>query len=474
MWSLCLMTLKGHSKEVTSVAVSPDGTRIVSGSKDGTLRVWDSGNGEVIAVLRGHPHGVRAVAYTRDGARIASGGFLEGRMCLWDATTFHELLELRGHRRSVNSVSSSPEGDRIASGSDDHSVRIWDVSTGDCLATLEGHPEAVESVAFFPDGLRLALSSCDRVHIWDLATRDCITILEDQSRYVRFTALSPDGSRIMYRSGFDTAAIRSVSDQASLVTLRGHTRPFASAVFSPAGDCIVSGSGDNTVRLWDATTGECLATFKGHTRDASTVDFSPNGRWIVSGSHDSTVKIWDASAVNQGTVQDTRFDPRTFQSLAFSSDGSRLASLGTGKLVQVIDTANGNVVVSFKARLGYALGWRADFSLDNSKLILHNDLPTLAMHLHKSQWGPFAFDAITGVPITDIEVTLADAYYPIHTPFALKDGRIMRHDVSPSQVICILPTFLSPTLTAFSEPINGEVRAAILCEDRLLILHVRL
>ena len=120
----CLKTLEGHSSWVNSVAYSPKGTRIVSGSVDETIKIWDANTGECLKTLEGN-----------------SG--------------------------IVNSVAYSPDGTKIVSGSLDRTVKIWDENTGQCLKTLEGHPYWVYSVAYSPDGTKIISGSCDKtIKIW--------------------------------------------------------------------------------------------------------------------------------------------------------------------------------------------------------------------------------------------------------------------------------------------------------------------
>jgi WD40 repeat protein len=103
-----------------------------------------------------------SVAFSPDGDRIISGSW-DHSVRVWDGKTGEQLRELKGHTDTVNSVTFSPDGDRIISGSWDHSVRVWDAKTGEQLRELKGHTDAVCSVAFSPDGDRIVSGSCDHV-----------------------------------------------------------------------------------------------------------------------------------------------------------------------------------------------------------------------------------------------------------------------------------------------------------------------
>jgi WD40 repeat protein len=149
------------------VAFSPDGRRIVSGSEDKTLKIWDADTGEETLTLRGHSARVLSAASSPDGRRIVSGGW-DTRLKVWDADTGEEALTLRGHTRPVFSVAFSPDGRRIVSGSWDKTLKVWDANTGEETLTLRGHSDQVRSVVFSPNGDRIVSGSEDgTLKIWD-------------------------------------------------------------------------------------------------------------------------------------------------------------------------------------------------------------------------------------------------------------------------------------------------------------------
>ena len=119
---------QGAHGYVCSVAFSPDGKRIVSGSDDKTLKVWDATSGQEMLTLKGHTGDVMSVAFSPDGKRIVSGSD-DKTLKVWDAATGQETLTLKGHTNAVSSVAFSPDGKRIVSGSGDQTVKVWDASS---------------------------------------------------------------------------------------------------------------------------------------------------------------------------------------------------------------------------------------------------------------------------------------------------------------------------------------------------------
>jgi WD40 repeat protein len=213
-WETGMSILYGHSRSVNSVAYSSDGLRIVSGSDDKTVRIWDAISGTVQHTLEGHTKWVNSVAFSSDGLRIVSCSYDE-TVRIWDAVSGTIQHTLEGHTSSVESVAFSSDGLCIVSGSYDKTVRIWDAISGTVQHTLDGHTDWVMSVNFSPDGLRIVSGSHDNtVRIWDVIS-----------------------GTVQH-------------------TLDGHTRPVNSVAFSSGGLRIVSGSTDKTVRIWDANTGK--------------------------------------------------------------------------------------------------------------------------------------------------------------------------------------------------------------------------
>ena len=329
--------LTGHTDWVWSVAFSPDGGTLASGSGDGTVRLWDALTGAHLRILEGHTDWVRSVAFSPDGGTLASGSG-DGTVRLWDALTGAHLRTLEGHTGWVYSVAFSPDGGTLASGSGDGTVRLWDALTGAHLRTLEGHWGSVYSVAFSPDGRTLASGSFDdSVLLWDALTGAALRILRHRGS-VYSVAFSPDGGTLASGSGDDTVRLWDALTGAHLRALEGHWGSVYSVAFSPDGGTLASGSDDDTVRLWDALTGAHLRILR-HRGWVYSVAFSPDGGTLASGSEDDTVRLWDALTGAHLRTLEGHTD--SVRSVAFSPDGRTLASGSGDGTVRLWDAVTG-------------------------------------------------------------------------------------------------------------------------------------
>ena len=294
------ISLEGHSGSVNSVAFSPDGKTLASGSYDNMILLWDAKMNNLLW-KRDHSSTVFSVAFSPDGKTLASAG-VGGSIYLWNVDTGAHKQTFEGHASLIYSVAFSPDGKTLASGSRDGTIRLWDVLTGKPKHVWDG--SEVYSVAFSPDGKTLA-SGGWLIHLWDMDTGAHIKMLEGHTNWVVSVAFSPDGKTLASGSSDLTVRLWDTNTDELLQTLEGHTDKVSSVAFSPDGKMLASGSWDDLaaedhiVRLWDTNTGNLLRTLEGHTDGVNSVAFSPDRKTLASGSEDGKVLLWDVSKLFQ-------------------------------------------------------------------------------------------------------------------------------------------------------------------------------
>jgi eukaryotic-like serine/threonine-protein kinase len=360
-----LVVLREHQDILRYAEFSPDGTRVVTASDDGTAGVWDVATGKKLAVLHGHRGAVTSAAFSPDGTRVVTASY-DGSARVWDAATGGEMMVLRGDEGPVTSTTFSPDGMLIVTASFDQTARLWDSATGRELAVLRGHEERVFSAAFSSDGTRVVTASYDQTaRVWDTATGKVLSVLHGHEDWVTSAAFSPDGMRVVTASTDGTAQMWDAATGKELMILRGHTGSVTSAVFSPDGMRIVTASYDKTARVWYTATGNELAVLRGDMGSVTSAAFSPDGMLIVTASSDKTARVWDTATGKELAV--LRGHESWVTSAAFNPDGTRVVTASEDETARVWDTATGKEPAAFSGHK--SLVTSAAFNPDGMRVV---------------------------------------------------------------------------------------------------------
>lgn len=283
-----------HADAVHAVAFLPDGQHVVSASGDGTLRVWDVASGATTRVIPGAKLGAYCVAVAPDGATVAAGckdGVVrEFRMD--DGTLAREL---KGHRGYVRSSVYTRDGTRLLSSADDGSIFVWEREEGEATAKLEGHRGGVLCLAASADGTRVLSGGRDgTVRVWDLAAAKEVHRLEGHRGWVEGVAITPDGTRGL-SVGRDELLIRWDLAAGKEAGRSAHVGFHSAVVCAADGVRAYSAGSDGAVVGWNVATGAQAAVLPGHERAATALALSPSGKTLVSASADTTLLVWDVT-----------------------------------------------------------------------------------------------------------------------------------------------------------------------------------
>jgi WD40 repeat protein/predicted KAP-like P-loop ATPase len=295
--------LAEFKSQVFAVAISPQGREhIAVGLEDGTIEIWNLLTGTKLLSCQGHKGSIWSLAFNHDGTQIVSGSS-DRTVRLWDVTTGQAIDRPSWHHRDfVKSVAFNHNSTQVVSGSDDRRVRLWDVETGQAIDRPAWvHNGLVKSVAFNYDGSMLVSGGRDNmVRLWDVTTGEAIDRPSwVHKNFIRSVAFSPDGSMIVSGSWDKTVRLWNVATGQAIGDPFYHTDDVRSVAFSPDGRMIVSGGSDNMVRLWDISDPQHKRQIiiGEHESPIYSVAFDPQEDYIISASVDG-IKVWRWQGLN--------------------------------------------------------------------------------------------------------------------------------------------------------------------------------
>ncbi|MEM7031227.1 MAG: hypothetical protein AAF629_16815 [Chloroflexota bacterium] len=343
-----LRTFVGHFNEVNNAIWNVDEQRILTASRDRTVRVWDAESGKELLQLVGPVGFVSQAIWNSDGSRILTAGE-DGTARVWDARTGAELLQLSTEfLDSVFQAIWNRDESRILTASEEETARVWDAESGKELLILARHSDYVFQAIWNGDESRILTASEDgTARVWDAESGQELLILAGHTNGVGQAIWNSDGSRILTASEDGTARVWDVETEQALITLAGHTAGVVEATWSDDESQILTASDDGTARVWDAETGQELVRLVGHTDRVLVANWSKDGNQVLTASADGTARVWDTSIGAElpiFTVSGNQFS--AFSNFEFSADKSTLVVAGR-QSSGLWDIAKGQQFITF-------------------------------------------------------------------------------------------------------------------------------
>ncbi|XP_012275046.1 notchless protein homolog 1 [Orussus abietinus] len=366
----CTASMEGHREAVVSVAFSPNGKHLASGSGDTTVRFWDIHTQTPHYTCTGHKHWVLCLVWSPCGTKLASA-CKNGTILLWDPETGKQIGKpMLGHKMWITALSwepfhSNPTCRFLVSASKDCDLRIWDTVLGQTSRVLAGHTKSVTCVRWGGTGLIYSGSQDRTIKVWRASDGILCRTLEGHAHWVNTLALNVD---YVLRTGpFEIKAENSNDDPVERAKSRyeavgdeklvsgsddftlflwypakekkpigrmtGHQQLINDVKFSPDGRLIASASFDKSIKLWDSKTGKYISSLRGHVQAVYSIAWSADSRLLVSSSADSTLKVWNMK--NKGLDQDLPGHADEVYAVDWSPDGLRVASGGKDKVLKL-------------------------------------------------------------------------------------------------------------------------------------------
>lgn len=342
---------------------------LVVGFSTGVFGLWEMPEFANIHTLSISQEKISSVEINLSGEWLAFGASKLGQLLVWEWQSESYVLKQQGHYFDMNTLSYSSDGQYIATGGDDGKIKIWNTVSGFCFVTFSEHSSAISAVEFAKQGQVLFSASLDgTVRAFDLVRYRNFRTFTSPSP-VQFSSLAVDDSGEVVAAGSTDSFqifMWSVQTGKLLDVLSGHEGPISSLAFSPTGNILASGSWDKSVRLWNVFDRSHAVEPFSMSADVLALAFRPDGKELAASSLDGQIIFLDVSQGKQTNLIEGRKDiaggrkaddrqaasnsssSKSFNSLAYSADGSCLLAGGNSKYVVLYDVRDGVMVKKYQ------------------------------------------------------------------------------------------------------------------------------
>ncbi|NUO78920.1 WD40 repeat domain-containing protein, partial [candidate division KSB1 bacterium] len=346
--------LVGHRNAVYAAKFTPDGARIVSCSRDTTIRVWNFASGALEWQAKSGGHGLADIDVSPDGNTIAfcswyfeKGKGVLGLVSLWDMAGGKEIWRTHYDTHPLVDIRFSPGGNLLAVGSWQQNVGIWNLEdkTTPRIFSFDDAPaySAVDDIAFSPDGRFIAAATKNGTpRVWEVESGALRYELRGHQQPVFAIGFSTDGRRIFTGGAEATIMMWDAENGKLLKKSYGHENKINSLAFDQHSERFVTASSDSSIRMWSANYGGEYSDQRGRSKEIYAFSLSRDGALLATSGPEATISIWDAKreALRKNFPG---LNKAVINAAAFSPDGSRLVACNWDTLVKIWNVQTGAV-----------------------------------------------------------------------------------------------------------------------------------
>ncbi|MEO5332027.1 MAG: NB-ARC domain-containing protein [Magnetococcus sp. YQC-5] len=358
----------GHTHRIASIRITRDGDKMITGSDDSTIKIWDIESKKLLKTLRGHRGNVLGVAVSPDSKLVASAG-ADQSLLLWEIEN-GSFQRLAGHTGTVSWCDFHPNGNYLVSASYDNTLILWDVKEKKIIHHLKGHTKEILDCAFSPDGSYIASTSEDeKIILWETETGNIYKTYRAHDGLISEFSFSADG-RYVASVGYDALIVRNPKNHRIVFKQKQTDTGFISCVFGTKGNIIITGMVDGSIIVWSCPGGKRLFTLKEHKESVIHCAIHPDGKRMVSVSGDRSIILWDLTT--KSMVYQIMEEWNAYYGTSFSPDGRLLAAASHKNGLTIWDwqknTIEKELIMEAKHLNEYNNAWDGRFFPDGQKL----------------------------------------------------------------------------------------------------------
>lgn len=377
-------TLTGHSDEIYAISMHPDGKTLASGSKDGSVKIWDMQAGKELRTLQivepsADRKGVTNVTYSPDGKTLAIVTY-NGMLLFYDTGTWQEIDRVTAHNALIWGMAYTHDGNLIATGAEDGTIKLWDAHSKTLLNAFdikdctdrticaENQNSKVNTLTFNHDGKLLAVAGSDSIiRVWDVTSRKFAFAFSNKNAHtgeVWMLAFNPNGKQIASVSTDRLVKIWDVASHEWVMDITGHNDWVYAVAYSPDGKRLITAGADRIIRIWDTTYGRLLDSLPGHTGQIFDLIVSADGKYLASACEDATIRIWNITKAGNYEIH-TLMDDNKVNTVAYSLDNRLFATGGHSQKIKIWDENQGTLLKTLSGHHGVVegLAWSPDAKL---------------------------------------------------------------------------------------------------------------